>query len=487
MSRVVASLVALLCAGSAFAGPMLKVGPAPESSFTGTWRFIGARSAPWAPPRKLTKADAPLLEYAIKLTNGAVEGPPPFSCKNAGYTEGVSYHDELFGGKLKTDKDFALARKIGLSQGEIDTERVVCNGKVFDFYFTDAAQYVLGIGDVIYTLEQPTGMEPDQYKPGYTGPSIDCTKARTVGEKLICTDASLAKSDRSLGAAWRKLKQSISPESFARFQAAQRAWLAYEMKDCGGSVTGPMPAAGGETNAITECLGDAFDKRAELLSGLKTGRAGALVIEPDIRFRSRANPNTEETDIYPVMRGGPQAAAFNAYIAKALKLNGWRMDDKSLFQFDVADGMKLHAHRSYSVVRFDAHIVSLDIVMSDYAGGHDEQSSDTTLTWNVATSRPVTLADVFAPGKGWKKFVIAYCAKDLKRQTDKDGLTDDLTDADMNTSVSDNGNWAWNKDHATLGFLISMGGGGPESSYTVDIPYRLLKPFMKPDAPVMPR
>jgi len=30
-----------------------------------------------------------------------------------------------------------------------------------------------------------------------------------------------------------------------------------------------------------------------------------------------------------------------------------------------------------------------------------------------------------------------------------------------------------------------MGGGGPESAYTVNIPYKLLKPYMKPDAPVL--
>ena len=150
---------------------MMEAGPAPESSFTGTWRFIGARSAPWGPQHKLTKADAPLLEYAIKLKNGAVEGRPPFSCKDARYSEGVSVHDELFGGKLKGDKEFALAKRIGLSQGEIDTERVICNGKIFDFYFTDNAQFLLGIGDVIYTLEQPTGMEPDQNK-GFSGPGF---------------------------------------------------------------------------------------------------------------------------------------------------------------------------------------------------------------------------------------------------------------------------------------------------------------------------
>lgn len=479
-----AAFFTILWAVSATAGAMMPAGPGPEGEFKGVWRIIGAQSAPWVAPRKLTKADAPLLEYAIEMKSGEIVGPPPLSCKGATFSDGDSYHDELFGGKLKGDKDFAMAKKIALTNSGVLTVRATCDGKIFDFYFTDHAQFLLGIGDVIYTLEQPTGMDPEQYKAGYAGPSIDCAKARTTGEKLICSDAGLSKTDQKLGAAWHELKQSISPESFAPFQAAQRKWLAYEMKDCGGDGPAPEHDDAYDNGNITECLGDVFDKRAELFSQLKTERSGALVIEPGIHFRIRENPDTEETDIYPVMSGGPQAAAFNAYIAKTLKLAKWRMDDKSLFQFDIADGMKLHAHLSYFVARFDARVVALDITTSDYVGGHDEQSTDMSLAWNLEKSSPVTLADVFAAGKDWKKFVIAYCAKDLKKQTETDGITDDLTGDDMAGRVSDSANWTWNTDHATVGFLISMGGGGPESAYTVDIPYKLLKSYMKPDAPV---
>jgi uncharacterized protein YecT (DUF1311 family) len=466
----------LLAAMSALAGQP-PTDTAPDSGLAGVWRVVGAQSAPWVKPKKLTRADAPLLEYAVEFAGRAVKGPAPLGCASARYGYGGGPE---FGGRLVND---AMRTAVHLMHGST-VYRVACGTALRDYYIDDEADLLTAEGDVIYTLQRPDGMDPEQYKAGFSGPSIDCTKARTAGEKLICIDVSLAKSDQKLGAAWRKLKQSISPESFARFQAAQRAWIAYEMKDCGGD-TGPVPEYAGDKNKITECLGAAFDARAELFEDLKTERAGAFVIEPNIRFRTRSNPDTEETDIYPVMSGGPQAVAFNQYVAKALKLTKWRMDDKSLFQFDDVADMKLHAHRSYAVLRFDAHVAAIDIVMSDYVGGHDEQHGDTTLTWNMQKSAAVTLGDVFAPGKDWKKFVMAYCAKDLKRQTDTDGITDDLTDADMDASISDGANWAWNKDHATVGFLISMGGGGPMSAYNVDIPYKLLKPFMTPDAPVL--
>ena len=478
--RVAVALVALFCAGSALAGPMMQAGPAPESSFTGTWRFIGAQPAPWAPRRKLSKTDAPLLEYAIKLKNGAVEGPPPLSCKDARYTEGISTHDELFSGRLNGDKDFALARKIGLSQGEIDTERVICNGKVFDFYFTDNAQFVLGIGDVIYTLEQPTGMEPDQYK-GFSGPGFDCTKASATLDRLICMDAELSKSDRRLNANYRALKESESPQSFATFQAAQRAWLAYVKKTCRADV--PFPDFVGDRNMIVDCLQGAYEDRADLFDGLRGPRAGALTLEPRMRFR--VHDRVEESDVYPFMSGGPRAAAFNAFIAGTLKLDKWRMDDPDVIPPDDDGGdIQLYTRRSYGVARFDGRIVSFQVSTDDFAGSHDAREV-AGYTWDIAKARPVTLADVFAPGANWKKVLIPYCRKSLHDQFEDRGGSEPDT-AEIAATLGDAGSWQWRTTKAIAVFWVASMGGAPGGEFDVDIPYKMLKPYMKPDAPVLP-
>ena len=482
LPRILAALVAAIWSGSALAGPMMKPGPAPESSLSGTWRVIGAQAAPWVRQRKLTKADAPLLEYAIKLKTGAVEGPPPLSCKDARYTEGVSTHDELFDGKLKGDKDFTLARKIGLSQGEIDTERVICNGRIFDFYFTDNAQFVLGVDDVIYTLEQPTGMEPDQYK-GFSGPGFDCTRATATLDRLICIDADLSKSDRRLNESYRTLKASESPQSFATFQAAQRAWLAYMKKTCHADV--PFPDFVGDRNMIVGCFEGALSDRADLFEGLRGERAGALMLEPRIRFRVRYAPKVEESDIYPFMSGGPQAAAFNAFIARTMKLNRWRMDDPDVIPPDDGGGdIQLYTWRSYGVTRFDGRIVSFQISTDDFAGSHDARQV-AGYTWDVARARVVTLADVFAPNANWKKALIPYCQKSLHKQFE-DREAPDLDAAEIEATLADPGSWQWGKDKATVVFWVDLMGGMPGGEFDVDIPYRMLKPYMKPDAPVIP-
>lgn len=459
---------------------MMPAGPSPDSGFSGLWRVIGAQPAPWASRKTFTKADTPLLEYAVEFRDGVAKGPPPLACDHAQYSSGQTYLDGLFGGKIKGNT--AADAKLHLTNPP-STFWMICGKAVREYYIDDDADMLMADGDVIYTLQRPTGMDPEQYKPGFTGPSIDCAKAKTTGEKLICTDAKLAQSDRKLGAAWRKLKQSISPESFAGFQSAQRAWIAYEMKTCGGN--GPMPEVGGDRNKVTECLRGAFDARAEMLDGLKAEKAGALVIEPRMRVHTRGNPDTEESDIYPVMSGGPQAAAFNIFITKTLKLNNWRMDDKALFRHDDVDDMKLHAHRVYFVARFDSRVATINIGTSDFVGGHDEERDVAPLAWDMQKSRPFTPDDVFVPQSDWKKFVVGYCDGDLHRQTKADGITDDLTVADLRTVISSSASWIWNKDHATVMFSISMGGGGPGSAYNVDIPYKLLKPYMKTDAPIL--
>ena len=126
----------------------------------------------------------------------------------------------------------------------------------------------------------------------------------------------------------------------------------------------------------------------KLLGSVKVYRAGALTIEPRLRFRTRANPSTEESDIVPQMRGGPQADAFNAFIAKTLKLDRWRMDDKTLFRYgDDVNGMTLHAHRFYSVSHFDDRALNLDVSTSDFVGGRDEERTDKTITWDMRANR----------------------------------------------------------------------------------------------------
>ena len=475
----IAATIACSLTVSAATAQMMALGGTPDSGLAGVWRIVGAQPTPWTKPRRLTKATAPLLEYAVEFAQGAVKGPAPLACPAAAYSAGNLPLTEMLGGKLLNDKTGVMAKALNLSQS--NAYRIVCGGVAREYYPNDSGGMVLVEGDVAYTLARPTDMNPERYKAGFSGPSFDCTKAKTAGEKLICSDAELSATDRKLGAAYQALRKSETPESFASFSTAQRAWLAYAAKMCG--ADGPMPD---NTGPVTDCLETFYGDRAALLGGLKVYRAGALVLEPRIRFRTRANPNTEESDIYPWAAGGPQAGALNAFIFRKLKLDKWRMDDKSLFRYgNDVDDMKLHARRFYAVEQFGARVVSLVLSVSDFVGGHGEEPARSALNWDMAKAAPISLADIFLGGRDWKKFTADYCNRDLRQKIADDDMPTDLDISEIRAVVANGDNWLWGKDKATVMFTILRNSGMPDGVYEVHIPYRALKPYMKQDAPVL--
>ncbi len=447
----------LAAAAVATAVQMMPAGPSPEAGFAGLWRIVAAAPAPWAHGAPRT----PLLEYAVAFVDGKVTGPAPLGCADARYASGVTYADGLFGGKLQGPDEAVSAKRLHLSSGETSTYRVLCGGAVRDYYFDDAADMVMAEGDVIYTLQRPTGMDPQQYKPGFSGPSFDCTKARTAAETLICTDAGLSKADRELAAAFAKLRASETPESFATVRAAQRGWLAYVLKTCPGK----------------DCLDENYTDRADRLDALSVVKSGPLALEPRMRLFTKPRPATEDSDIYPWMMGGPDAAPFNAWIAKRLALAKRRMDDKDLFPFgdQVAD-LQLYARRTYTVSRFDAKIASLMVETFDYTGGAHEAIGEETLNWDMVHRRPFGPKDVFKGG--WRKFATDYCLKDLAGQQ-SGSFERDAVDA-----VVGGDNWLFAKDHARVHFTVYTIASFSGGEFDVDIPYTALRPYLRPDVPI---
>jgi uncharacterized protein YecT (DUF1311 family) len=474
-----AAFAAALLASTGASAQFMKPGPSPESGFAGVWRVIGAKAAPWAKPGPRAERATPLLEHAIEISEGSVKGPAAIACADARFSSGVSAPDELFDGRLRDRAEAAKA--LGLSSTSVTTYRVICDGKPRDWYVDDNAALRLSEGDVIYTLERPSG-DPKKVAVGFSGPSFDCAKANTAGELTICRDADLSAADRRLDAAFRRLKSTETPASFATVQSAQRAWLAYVTKRC--HASGAMPEDVGEQNALRECLTDHYGDRADRLEGVEVVKSGSLVIEPRMRVITRERPETEESDIYPWMNGGAAADAFNRYVAKALALEKHRMDDKDLFPFgeDVAD-MKLFARRTYSLARLDARVASLQIATFDYTGGAHEAINESSLNWDVVRAKPFGLDDVFAKDKPWRKFATDFCLGELHEDFEQQGAPDPDRDS-VDAVVGDGDNWLWGEDAATVHFTVytiaSFSGGESD----VRIPYAALASYLRTDAPV---
>ena len=488
MARIQGFGVVRILAGGALAflaspasAQFMKPGASPESGLAGTWRVIAAIPAPWDHAAGATGGKS-LLEYAVRFSDGEAKGPPALACAHAKYASGVTAPDELFDGKLKASG--GGADKLELTDASVTTFRVFCGDATRDYYIDAHANLRTYEAGVVYTLERPTGMETQRYEPGFSGPSFDCTKAKTAGEQTICRDAALSEADRKLDAAYRRLKSTLTAASFATVQKSQRDWLAYVAKSC--RADGPMPEDAGERNALLGCLGDNYTDRAERVGAANVAKAGALVLEPRMQTFTRAEPDTEESDIYPWMGGGREAVAFNAYVAEALKLDRRRMDDKDLFPFgdEVAD-MKLSAHRTYSVQRFDARVASLQIQTFDYTGGAHEAIGESSLNWDVKRGRAFSLKDVFDDAKPWRRFATDFCLRDLQNPS----AGEDALDPDrsvVEAVVADEANWLWGTDAATVHFTVYTIASFAGGEFDVAIPYAELRPYLRADAPVRP-
>ena len=64
-------------------------------------------------------------------------------------------------------------------------------------------------------------------------PSFDCAKARTATERLICSDADLARLDSELGAAFRKKKTQLPVADQSALVADELAWIKDRVTRCG--------------------------------------------------------------------------------------------------------------------------------------------------------------------------------------------------------------------------------------------------------------
>ncbi len=449
----------------------------PESYLAGVWRIIEAQPDPWANPHVLTKDESPLLEYAVSFGNGEVIGPSHLGCTKAKFSTALVEPESLFRGKLPKAKASNVAKVMQIQNTSLHVD---CEGRQFDYHMDYYGNLWIVLDDVMYALQRPEG-DPSKVKPGYSGPSFNCLKAKTAGEKMICLDAELSRSDLAMANAYERLKKSETPESFPTLQNAQRAWNAYVMEDC--DATAPMPEDIGEKKRIDICLTDHYGDRERLLSNAEVVRSGVLGLEPRMRFFLKPKPRTEDSDIYPWLSGGPQAKAFNAYVEKTLNLSKRRMDDKELFAFgdDIPDNMSLYARRWYQVERFDERIVSLQIFTYDYTGGAHEVLGETSLNWDMAKGRPFSADELFRKDKHWRKYVTDFCIKELDDQFSGNGPERSAVEA----AVADSGNWLFAKDHARVHFTVYSIASFSGGEFDVGIPYKKLKPYLKADAQIL--
>jgi uncharacterized protein YecT (DUF1311 family) len=142
--------------------------------------------------------------------------------------------------------------------------------------------------------------------------AIDCARASTDTEKLICSDAGLKAADDAMGVAWKRLGDLLDKDEMLPMRASQRAWLKMRDDRCGY----------GEAPERVQCLRQVTEERMLILSGEpRTGPGASSQLVPFAVHRP-GSKKTYLVDIAGVRFADPQAPgerAFNKMVDDAIK------------------------------------------------------------------------------------------------------------------------------------------------------------------------
>ena len=300
-------------------------------------------------------------------------------------------------------------------------------------------------------------------------PSFDCAKSGTAVDRLICSDDGLATLDRELAERYDALHRALSPDGLAVLITSQRKWLASRNR----CASKEVPHDHGVT-----CLSILYGDRTDELNA-KYRTADGLTVESRAMTRRLPTVRVEESDRYPVLLGPkPLVDAFNRYIAQRLSLA------KGMF---AASGIKLDAKpegdtafdRSYEIHRFDDRMLSIEIFESHESYFGHGWRAEYVINWDLRRNRPLRVIDLFLKGTDWQQAVYAFAMKAVREQGD----IHDPESWFNSDAVDDDDAWLFDDDGAIL--LLghnerSMVGVSADAS----IPYDVLRPLFRPDAPI---
>ena len=269
---------------------------------------------------------------------------------------------------------------------------------------------------------------------GLHAASFDCAKARTPGEKAVCSSPELSAADDKLARAYRAAQTSV-PEAAKLDRESQRIWLRTVEPNCRRQETS-VP--------FTKCLTLAWNDRTEFLSHIVVRMGGVPFFFREIRLDK---PCDEEDLATGLARTGPKTSkpdgadsddgpcAFYATwpeaISNAPRWRAWNralLDEARRFQAsqDLEDRIPDHwVHfvgaawdSDDSEVSVELNLVSPTLVVASinrsYTYAHPAHH-ERGFNWLLKQGRELKQDSLFQPNSGWEawmKMRVAGIVKD---------------------------------------------------------------------------
>ncbi len=303
------------------------------------------------------------------------------------------------------------------------------------------------------------------------GPSFDCAKAGSVGEKTICADPALQAQDRALASAYRAASGKLSPEGRAALLNGQRQWLAMIGAVCAGPPDFHFKDA-------RQCLKSEYEERRKRLETAVTVSGGLEFHRVDIyKLRKVDDPKDNS---------GSHAGFLTtdkSYPRIDLPKNASERAFNKSLRDQSAEGIGEEGGTDedfgYDDLAATARLISVRTTGGFYAhGAAHGQHLTSTVNWLRAEGRELRASDVFAPGTPWLRVLREHCFAEVAHY----GFVKNA--AELDDIVSRPSSWTLGPKGLTVLFnsyqVASYADGRPE----VTIPWDVLRPYLAATAPV---
>lgn len=299
--------------------------------------------------------------------------------------------------------------------------------------------------------------------------SLDCAKAASARERVVCADPSLAATDEAVAAELSAALAPLSPPARQALQASQRAWLRFIDTLCG--TAGPeIPSAEKDREAPAACLVRRYGLRKRQLEQA-TVRKGGFVIARHERFAATASGDRfgfAERDIAWPQIDRPKNTAERLWNAAIRR----RIDVIARPEERLAEDRSV----DYRIAKVGPALIAT--VITDYRYPHGAAHGGEAVSgfnWLLQPRRSLVAADVFASGKAWQEPLAQLAFAQLQRQIEPAMLFAKSADA-LRPSVAKPENWAIEPEG--LGILFQQYEVGP---YVIGHPEAILAwPSLRP-------
>lgn len=286
---------------------------------------------------------------------------------------------------------------------------------------------------------------------------FDCSRAATPVEWTICGNAELATADREMAAAYRALVARLDPQGRAHLEADQARWLGNRDRACVG-----------DPEEVEECVMARYGDRIGRLKLLADGDYPFISEHAIVRAGEARGIAYSIDATYPQFDGtSADFGAVNRQLAAASSQAAERAMPRT-GAGESPPGLAWRYDQAFSLYRPSDRAISVVIVFEGDYGGAQAVAGQTGLLVDLRTGRAAGPRDVFLAGDGW--------LRELGRRA-RAGIKS----ANLAELLQDPRRYAFLDDRLELSF--GQDEGGP---FTLEIPYDLLKPLLRPDGPIPP-